>query len=295
MKTTLPERSLVIKPLLDQAICEILKRNKNIITKIILFGSYARGDWIQEEYIEKNITYSYQNDIGIMVIFKKESYVNQVSSGIEARLKSKLMFNSFSKNQYIGLIFASINMFNKELRRGNDFYTNLKKEGILLYDSGEFAFDETKGLPSRDKRRETVQKDFQTYYWKGAEFLIDALNAFHKSSYNQGAFYLHQTAENFYNVIIFISLGYRPKLHNLRKLGSIAGNYHQELLQVFPYSSVDKLEMFKLLSIAYVESRYHEDYQISREQLLYLIERVNYLQSITKRICGEYMGQFVNN
>lgn len=177
MKTTLPERSLVIKPLLDQAICEILKRNKNIITKIILFGSYARGDWIQEEYIEKNITYSYQNDIGIMVIFKKESYVNQVSSGIEARLKSKLMFNSFSKNQYIGLIFASINMFNKELRRGNDFYTNLKKEGILLYDSGEFAFDETKGLPSRDKRRETVQKDFQTYYWKGAEFLIDALNS----------------------------------------------------------------------------------------------------------------------
>jgi uncharacterized protein len=75
MKTTLPERSLLIKPLLDRITPEILIAGKDTIAMIILFGSYARGEWVSDEYIKGHITYSYQSDLDIMVIVKKrEAY-----------------------------------------------------------------------------------------------------------------------------------------------------------------------------------------------------------------------------
>lgn len=75
MKTLLPERSLVIKPLLDQITSEILIAGKDTIAMIILFGSYARGDWVSDGYTEGHITYSYQSDLDIMVVLKKgEAY-----------------------------------------------------------------------------------------------------------------------------------------------------------------------------------------------------------------------------
>ncbi|RYE05149.1 MAG: nucleotidyltransferase domain-containing protein [Rickettsiaceae bacterium] len=36
---------------------------KQKLAMIILFGSYARGNWAQDEYIEQGITYSYQSDL----------------------------------------------------------------------------------------------------------------------------------------------------------------------------------------------------------------------------------------
>jgi hypothetical protein len=84
--------------------------------------------------------------------------------------------------------------------------------------------------------------------------------------------------------------GYKIKLHDIRKLGSLAGNYNAELWQVFPHSSVDERQAFKLLERAYIEARYNKEYKISREQLNFLIEGVQKLQNLTERICLEYIN-----
>ena len=86
--------------------------------------------------------------------------------------------------------------------------------------------------------------------------------------------------------------GYKIKLHDIRKLGSLAGNYNTELWQVFSHSSVDQRQAFKLLERAYIEARYNKEYKISREQLTFLIERVQKLQNLTERICLEYINDF---
>ena len=49
--------------------------------------------------------------------------------------------------------------------------------------------------------------------------------------------------------------------------------------------------MFELLRDAYIKARYDRNYKITREQLLYLIERVEKLQNLTKRICLEYIDR----
>ncbi|WP_341760926.1 hypothetical protein [Candidatus Tisiphia endosymbiont of Thecophora atra] len=63
MKTVLPERSLIIQERLDNIVREILNVSKHKIAMIILFGSYARGDWVQDKYKKGHITYSYQSDL----------------------------------------------------------------------------------------------------------------------------------------------------------------------------------------------------------------------------------------
>jgi len=110
MKTTLPERSLVIKPLLDRITPEILIAGKDTIAMIILFGSYARGDWVSDEYIKGHITYSYQSDLDIMVILKKGKHISYAEPRIEKRLARELVLDPLSKKPWITLIFESIDV-----------------------------------------------------------------------------------------------------------------------------------------------------------------------------------------
>ncbi|BBB57746.1 nucleotidyltransferase (plasmid) [Candidatus Megaera polyxenophila] len=289
MKTLLPERSLVIKPLLDRVTSEILIAGKNTIAMIILFGSYARGDWVSDEYTEGHITYSYQSDLDIMVVLKKGKHIAYAEPRIEKRLERELVHDLFSKKPWITLIFESIDYVNRQLERGRYFYSDIKKEGALLYDSGEFTLSEVKELSSV-QRREIAKEDFEQWFESGSEFLIDTLNALQRNSLNRGAFYLHQATESFYSAIMLVFSGYKIKLHDIRKLGSLAGNYNAELWQVFPHSSIDQRQAFKLLERAYIEARYSKEYKISREQLTFLIERVNKLQNLTERICLEYIN-----
>lgn len=289
MKNTIADSSLLIKPMLDKVVSEILITDRGTVAMIILFGSYARGDWVQDEYTEGHITYSYQSDIDIMVVLKKGKYIDNVTSRIEKKLEKQSLRDPLSKNPWITLIFESIDYVNKQLEKGRYFYSDIKKEGIILYDSGEFSLAEPKELSS-EQRREIAKEDYEQWFEHGTEFLIDALNAFKRNNFNRGAFYLHQATESFYSTILLVFSGYKPKLHDIRKLGSIAGNYNKDLWRIFPHSSVDQRQSFKLLEKAYIEARYNKDYKISEEQLLYLVERVNQLQNITKRICLDYIN-----
>jgi predicted nucleotidyltransferase len=114
MKTTLSERSLVIKPLLDRITPEIIIAGKDTIAMIILFGSYARGDWVSDEYTNGHITYSYQSDIDIMVIVKKGKHIDYAEPRIEKRLARELVLDPLSKKPWITLIFESIDYVNRQ-------------------------------------------------------------------------------------------------------------------------------------------------------------------------------------
>ena len=112
-----------------------------------------------------------------------------------------------------------------------------------------------------------------------------------KDEYGLSAFELHQATESFYSAILLVFSGDRPNLHDIRKLGSMVGNYNDELLSIFPHSEGEQEESFKLLQEAYIRGRYDPDYKISREQLLYLIERVEKLKRVTEKMCLERLGK----
>jgi predicted nucleotidyltransferase len=57
---------------------------------IILFGSYAKGTWVQDWYTEGHILYSYQSDFDIMVIVKGKYGGGAARFRIEDNIKRRL-------------------------------------------------------------------------------------------------------------------------------------------------------------------------------------------------------------
>src|SRR5690606_27612212 len=104
-------------------------------------------------------------------------------------------------------------------------------------------------------------------------------------------FLLHQATESFYNAILLVFTGYKPRLHDIEILGSLSSNYSDELLKIFPRDTKEQDDCFILLKLAYTEARYNKNYSITEEQLLYLIKRVEKLKSVTEEICEAWINK----
>lgn len=114
-------------------------------------------------------------------------------------------------------------------------------------------------------------------------------------NYNIAAFELHQATERFYSAIILVFTQYRPKIHDIEKLGRQAAGHEPELLNVFPKGTTREKELFELLRKAYVDARYKKNYSITREELEWLAERVQILQELTEKVCKKKMESFTKS
>jgi predicted nucleotidyltransferase/HEPN domain-containing protein len=288
MKTTLPERSQIIKERLDLIIEEILATAKSELAMVILFGSYARGDWVNDSYVEDHTTYSYQSDLDIMLVTKSPKYAAFKGGALQTKIEKRLDRRGLGWRPFIypsiTLITETIQRFNKELEKSQYFFSDIKKEGILLYDSGEFELSEP-GILSLEERKEIAQDDYDLWFGDGCGFLIDTGHASKRSDLRRSAFYLHQATENFYNAILLVFSGYKGKVHDIELLGSLASNYSNELLKIFPRDTKEQNDRFILLQEAYIRARYDKKYKITEEELNYLTKRVEKLKDVTEKIC----------
>ena len=297
MKTTLPERSLVVKDRLDAIVREILAAGKNKIAMIILFGSYARGDWVQEDFEPGTRGRGYQSDFDILVILKKGKYSDykaiDLSFKIYERLDDKFLADIMAmdikdrlKVPSVSLIVEPITRVNEQLGKGRYFFSDIKKEGILLYDTGEYKLAEARELP-REEIKQMAADDYEQWFEQGSWFFEDSVSKLEKERYNLSAFYLHQATESFYNAIELVFVAYKSKTHDLVVLRSKTRFFHPDLIDIFPLHVAEWKKCFELLRDAYVKARYDKYYKITEEQLLYLIERVEKLKTLTEKICLE--------
>ncbi|HJD57794.1 MAG TPA: HEPN domain-containing protein [Rickettsia endosymbiont of Ceroptres masudai] len=285
MKTTLPERYLKIEARLNFIVQQILDIAQDKIAMIILYGSFARGDWVRD------LPNGYHSDTDILIILKKGKYKGHAALRLEDNIYKRLEKTGIIKNQIIpydseiSIIRESIDEVNRQLEKGRYFFTDIKKEGILLYDSSECVLSEAKDLPWSEVKE--AKEDYEQWYERGYGFLDGAYNFLAKQKYALVAFMLHQATESFYSTILLVCSRYKPKLHDIKKLGGKAENYNSELLQVFPIATPEQKECFELLHKAYVDARYNKNYKITKEQILYLIDRIEKLKQITEKICLE--------
>jgi predicted nucleotidyltransferase len=101
---------------------------------IILFGSHARGNWVEDAYIgEDGNYYTYRSDFDIYVLMRNSKLARQVNRRKSIRDK----FRAELKTR-VQVISDSLPYFNRRLKEAQYFFTDIKKEGILLFDSGRF-------------------------------------------------------------------------------------------------------------------------------------------------------------
>ncbi|MCK4982740.1 MAG: HEPN domain-containing protein [Victivallaceae bacterium] len=265
-----------------------LKRLKSIILAtvpetefIILFGSHARGDWVDDEYVEDYITYSYKSDFDILVITEDKKSADKESPWM---MIENDYYGAYHDRTSVDIIRHHIQEVNGKLKEGHYFFSDIKKEGILLYNSGRYKLERRHKIdPAR--RLEIAVDDFEQWFESAKEFFEQFEYAYDNKKYKIAAFLLHQATERFYGAMILVVSGYKPKTHNIETLGKIASRYYPEFLKIFPKKTDEEQRLFKQLKKAYIDARYKKDYSITKEELSYLAKRVEKLRDLVEKTC----------
>ena len=132
---------------------------------IILFGSYARGNAVQDVTVEGHTTYEYSSDFDILVIVKSQSLADQIDLWYDIEEKA----GKLPVQTPVTIIAHDIEYVNSQLEKGQYFFTDIKKEGIILYDSKNCKLSEAKELTPK-QRLGQAKTDFNEYFHSAEVF-----------------------------------------------------------------------------------------------------------------------------
>lgn len=254
------------------------------VVMIILYGYYAQKE--QEE----NSTFTLTGDYEILV----------VTSGVSSKdaerkldkLRIKFIENDSREARHpVRFVNDDINTINQQLREGRYFYTQVKKEGVILYDGGKLKL-----VRRRKLRYDEIQQQARRYFnykWDKADsFLRGVYFYLNENDYVMASFHLHQVFESCYFAILLVFTLRNNKQHNLLKLYSSVRHYSQELGTVFSFTDAEEKRLFYLAKDAYIHSRYNPKFVVAREDIEALLPKMELLRNIARRVCQQRIEEY---
>jgi len=286
MKTTLAHLPKNKQEELKQ-IVKIIRNDCNDIEKIILFGSYARGDYKEEKDLRADRKSGHVSDYDILAITAKKE--TALDSMLWRKISDECRNLKLSADPKI--LTHDIEALNIKLAEGQYFYSEITKDGISLFDSGKFELAEERNLTAAEKKR-IAQDHFDEWFTSASNFFDAFQLMMSKDQFKNAAFQLHQVAESAYKSVLLVFSNSSPNEHFLEILGNEAERYCHLLQNIFAKISKEDEARFKLLEYAYIGGRYDPNYRISKEDLEILAVDVKKLLELTKKVCEEKIGSF---
>lgn len=253
---------------------------------VILFGSHARGDWVED--FQENTEYVSDYDILVITNDRKSAKDGEIWWNLGKKLSGN------EENTRTTIIQHSIGFVNDKIERNQYFFIDILKEGIVLFDSGKCKLAEPKNL-NIEERQAKASDDFKQWFNSANDFRKYAELATQNSDNNFAVFNLHQATERYYATILLVFTEYKPKIHDIEKLGKQVEKLHSIFGTVFAKNTPQEKRLFELLQKAYIDSRYNMNYKIEKTELEYLGERVRLLRDLTERICRERIAEMQNS
>lgn len=249
------------------------------LLKIILFGSYARGDWVEDPVGR------YFSDYDLLLVVDREELtdVPEFWGKTEEHLLDELAAGKQLRTP-VSLIVHSLDDVNEKLRLGRYFFMDIVRDGVLLFEEPCHPFAEPKPLTPAEALRET--RDYFEEWFESAGAFLKGANYYRSIERpKEAAFQLHQATERFYHCLFLVRTLYSPKTHNLNQLRQLAEAIEPRLKEVWPRSTKFERRCYELLRDAYVKARYSRHYRISDDQLAWLAGRVELLRDTVRALC----------
>lgn len=263
---------------------------------VILYGSYARGtytDYDQRE--EYGIRNCFMSDYDILIVTKRRLGENEqkIYSRIKSRFFENKNFELQTKPQFIN---DSIARLNKNLELGQYFYTDIKKDGVVLYDSKEYTLARRRKLDFAEIMK-IATNYFDEKFKYANRFLKLAIYNYNDEEdpvlkYRMTAFLLHQATENYLRTIPLVHILYGYKDHDLEIFMGNCKVHTLELGKVFPRDTEEEERLFKLLQESYVQARYNKDFVVTKEDIDALIPKIEHLRDITEKVCKDRLAYY---
>ena len=255
------------------------------ILKIILFGSYARGDWVEDPVGR------YFSDYDLLIVVDEERLTDvlDIWEAAEKRLLSALSSGARLRTP-VSFIVHTLEDVNQQLARGRYFFVDIVRDGIVLLESPGHPFAEPQDLAPEDALAE-ASAHFEDMVESSDSALLGA--NFYRSvpKPKDAAFLLHQTVERLYNGLLLVMTLYTPKSHNLIRLRQLCEALDPTLAEIWPKTTKFEKRCFELLRGAYVKARYSRHYQITAEELDWIGGRVEILRALVQDICEARLSE----
>ncbi len=248
---------------------------------IILFGSHARGDWVEDHDTR------YFSDYDLLVVVAEAAQVKQLGSGNALWTRVR----AIAGHVPVSPIVHDVKQLNKEIRAGQYFFVDILREGVRLHDSRRFQLAVPKVLGTKE-RLEHARFNFRYWFnsasnfWRGAGYFMERKLDAH------AAFLLHQTAERYFHAALLVFGGYKPRTHDLAVLAKDTALLHPALAGAMPRAAGEDERLFDLLRRAYIEARYSQSYHVTDEELVRLRAVTLDLGVRVREACVEMMGTF---
>lgn len=248
------------------------------ILKVVLFGSYARGDWVEDPVGR------YFSDFDILIVVDHEDFAD--SEYWDAALWRTTPGVSSRQRTPVSFIVHSLDDVNRQLERGRSFFIDILREGILLEDTPGAAFVRP-GELSPKQALEEAQESYEDWLESADGFMETANFLVGRGRLKLAAFNLHQATEHLYHCVLLVLTLYSPKSHNLVFLRRRCEPLDERLRGAWPHETKFERRCFELLRAAYVKARYSKHYRITPEELNWLVDRVATLRARVEVVCIE--------
>jgi predicted nucleotidyltransferase len=258
-------------------------KKKGRILKIILYGSYARGDWVDEPHTAKG----YRSDFDLLVIVNDKRLTDRVQywEKAEETLNRELAITKTLRTP-VNFIVHTLHEVNDGLAHGRFFFIDVASDGIAIYQSDGSELAEPK--PKTPDQALAMAREYYEEWFPSAAALKEGTDFYvGKGRLKEAAFSLHQATERLYHCVLLVCTFYTPHVHNLGFLRTQAERLDRRLAYVWPRDSRKERAMFEKLKDAYVKARYSKHYRISAEELGWLSQRVEELGRVVQAICIE--------
>jgi predicted nucleotidyltransferase/HEPN domain-containing protein len=253
------------------------------ILKVILYGSYARGGWVDEPHTAKG----YQSDYDLLIIVNHEKLTDRVEfwANAEERLNRELAITGTLRTP-VNFIVHTLQEVNDGLAHGRYFFMDVARDGIALYQSDGTELPEPK--PKTPKQALAMAREyFEEWLPTAQSFRRGYGYALRDGDLKKAAFDLHQATERLYHCVLLVCTFYTPHVHNLGFLRTQAERIDRRLIDVWPRETKAERARFEKLKEAYVKARYSRHYRISEEELVWLGAQVEVLGKVVEVICSE--------
>ena len=251
------------------------------IDMLILFGSRARGDWVDDQET------GYKSDYDLLVVVENEQQVNDLAVWGDLERKVRAII----EDTPLTFIVHDIKFVNKEIRVGQYFFGDIANEGVMLFDRRRFSLAKPKALNAQE-RLALAERNFENWYDSAGKFWRGSRDYGARQWLKEAAFLLHQATERYYHAAILVFTGYKQRTHDIELLGVQAGEQHALMVDLLPKTDPDDKHLFDLLKKAYIDARYSMSYRITAEELAELQKRVLVLADRVRAACLEKIATF---
>ncbi|MGB3469545.1 MAG: HEPN domain-containing protein [Erythrobacter sp.] len=253
------------------------------ILKVILYGSYARGTWVDEPHTAKG----YRSDFDLLIIVNDKRLTDRVKYW--AKLDERLMREygvTGTLQTPVNFIVHTLQEVNDGLAHGRYFFMDVKAEGIAVYQSDDSELHTPKPkTPTQALAMATEY--FEDWFPSAGEFFDDFRSNVERVRFKKAAFELHQATERLYHGVLLVCTFYTPHNHNLAFLRTQAERIDPRLTYVWPRDAKRDRARFEKLKDAYVKARYSKHYRVTKEELEWLGAQVEELSRVVHAVCSE--------